>query len=128
MIIVTERTINADGKILGRLASEVAVLLRGKDSADFALNRAAARKITVTHTDRMRVTGRKMTQKMYRRHSGYPGNLKEENLGDLMARDSRAALRHAVAGMLPKNRLRKQFLKNLILVKGDRLHADKIGN
>lgn len=111
--------VNADGKILGRLASQIAVLLRGKDSADFTPHHAAARRVTVTNTDRMRVTGKKMTQKMYRRHSGYLGNLKEEKLGDLMARDSRAALRRAVSGMLPKNRLRAQFLKNLILVKGD---------
>ncbi|MEK7082159.1 MAG: 50S ribosomal protein L13 [Patescibacteria group bacterium] len=115
-----EHVINAEGKILGRLASEIAVLLRGKDAADFAPNRAAGRKITVFHTDRMRVTGRKLDQKMYRRHSGYLGNLKEERLKDVMARDSRNALRHAVAGMLPKNRLRRQFLKNLILVKAGR--------
>lgn len=113
-----ECVLNADGKILGRLASDIAVLLRGKDSADFASHRAAARRVTVTNTDRIRVTGKKMDQKMYRRHSGHLGNLKEENLGDLMARDSRAALRRAVTGMLPKNRSRKQFLKNLILVKG----------
>lgn len=118
--MMKEHILNADGKILGRFASEVAVLLRGKDSADFAPHRAAARKITVTNTDRMRATGRKMSQKMYRTHSGYLGNLKEENLGDLMTRDSRVALRRAVAGMLPKNRLRKQFLKNLILIKGSR--------
>lgn len=115
-----EFIVNADGKILGRLASEVAVLLRGKDSADFTPNRLAARKVTVTDTDRLRVTGRKMEQKMYRRHSGYLGNLREEKLKDVMVRDSRRAFRHAVAGMLPKNRSRKQFLKNLILIRGDK--------
>lgn len=113
-----EITINAEGKILGRLASEVAMLLRGKDSPDFAPHRLPTRKITVLHTDAMRVTGRKMKQKMYRTHSGYLGNLKEEKLMDMMARDSRLALRHAVTGMLPKNRLRRQFLRNLLLVKG----------
>ena len=89
-----------------------------KFNPDFLPNRGSVNKVTVLHTDRMRVTGRKMMQKMYRRHSGYLGNLKEERLGDLMARDSREVIRHAVAGMLPKNRLRKEFMKNLILMKG----------
>ena len=114
-----QTTINAEGKVLGRLASEIAMILRGKNNPDFLPNRGSVNKVVVLHTDAMRVTGRKMNQKMYRRHSGYLGNLKEERLGDLMERDSRLALRHAVEGMLPKNRNRKEFLKNLILMKGD---------
>ncbi len=115
-----QTVINAEGKILGRLASEIAMILRGKNSPDFLPNRIGETTVTVLHTDRIRVTGRKMTQKMYRRHSGYLGHLKEERLGDLMERDSREAIRHAVAGMLPKNRLRKDWMKNLILLKGDK--------
>ena len=115
-----EVTINAEGKILGRLATEVAMILRGKNNPDFLPNRGSTTKVTVLHTDGMRVSGRKLTQKMYRTHSGYLGHLKEERLGDMMVRDSRSALRHAVTGMLPKNRLRREFLKNLILMKGDK--------
>ena len=113
-------TIDADGKILGRLATQIAMALRGKTAPDFMPNRIPEGKITVVHIDRMRVTGRKREQKMYRTHSGYLGNLKEERLGDRMARDSRAVLRHAVLGMLPKNRLRRAMMRNLILHKGNR--------
>ena len=112
-------TIDADGKILGRLAAHIAMALRGKNSPDFVPNRVPEEQITVVHTNRMRVTGRKMLQKMYRTHSGYLGHLKEEKLGDRMARDSREALRHAVLGMLPKNRLRRVMMRNLILYKGE---------
>ena len=111
--------IDADGKILGRLATQIAMALRGKNSPDFLPNRTPEGKITVVHTDRMRVTGRKMLQKMYRTHSGYLGHLREENLENRMARDSREALRHAVLGMLPKNRLRRVMMRNLILHKGE---------
>ncbi|MBI3630939.1 MAG: 50S ribosomal protein L13 [Candidatus Sungbacteria bacterium] len=110
---------NADGRILGRLASEAALLLRGKTSPDFAPHRLPGQRVVITHTDGMRFTGRaKPLQKLYRRHSGRLGNLKEESLGHLMTRDSRMVLRHAVSGMLPKNRLRKRLMRNLILFKG----------
>ena len=111
-------TIDATDKILGRLASEIAFLLRGKNSPHFSPHRMSGQKIVVWHTDGLRVTGRKMNQKLYRRHSGYLGNLKEEKLEHLMARDSRVVLRHAVLGMLPKNRLQKRLMKNLTLFKG----------
>lgn len=108
-------TIDASGKILGRLATEVALLLRGKNDPRFDPSRLADNRVVVSHTDRLRVTGKKLDQKLYRRHSGYLGNLKEETLRNLMQRDSRLVLRHAVMGMLPKNKLRKRLIKNLIL-------------
>lgn len=113
-----EYHIDAKDKILGRLATEVAIKLRGKDSPSFDPSKLSGTRVVVLHTDDIKVSGRKMTQKLYRRHSGFHGGLKEESLRDLMARDSRLALRHAVMGMLPKNRLRDRIIKNLIMYKG----------
>lgn len=116
----TEHTIDATGQILGRLAVRIADILQGKNAADFDPAVFAGNRVAVMHTDSIRVTGKKSLQKLYRHHSGYPGGLKEESLERMMARDSRVALRHAVAGMLPKNRLRPRMLKNLILIKGEK--------
>ena len=110
-------TIDAQDKIVGRLATEVADLLQGKKDPSFDPARESHNRVTVYNTDRMRTTGRKGEQKMYRHHSGYPGGLKEETLERLQKRDSRLVLKHAVNGMLPKNRLRPRMLKNLTLIK-----------
>lgn len=115
-----EYEINAENKVLGRLATEVAVLLRGKKDPSFDPARLILQRVLVYNTDKIRVTGKKMEQKLYYRHSGYPGALKEERMKDLMRRDSRLAVKQAVAGMLPKNRSRKRFLRNLLLLKGDK--------
>ena len=115
-----EYKFDATNKILGRLASEIAVLLRGKNSPNFDPSRLPKNKVTVYNIDKIRVSGKKMTQKLYYRHSGYIGRLKKEKLRDFMARDSRLPLRHAVMGMLPKNRLRKRIIKNLVLFKGEK--------
>lgn len=114
-----EYKIDATDKVLGRLATGVALLLRGKNSPSFDPSRASGNKVVVYNTDKIRVTGRKMTQKLYRRHSGFHGGLKEEVLRDRMKRDSRLVIKSAVSGMLPKTRLRATLMKNLILVKGD---------
>ncbi len=113
-----EQTVDASGKILGRLAGEIAMTLQGKTTPDFDPARLSKNKVTVYNTDRIRVTGKKSLQKLYRHHSGYPGGLKEESLERMLLRDSRVAVRHAVTGMLPKNRLRPRMLKNLLLYKG----------
>lgn len=110
-------TFDATGKVIGRLATEVANALQGKNDPRFDPARLSGNRVTVRNTDRLRSTGRKPEQKLYRRHSGYPGGLKEESLERLLARDSRLVMRHAVNGMLPKNRLRARMLKNLTLVK-----------
>lgn len=112
-----EYKIDATNKILGRLATEAAVLLRGKNSPNFNPARFVKNNVIIYNTDKIRVTGRKMNQKLYHRHSGYPGGLKEEKLRDLITRDSRQAMRYAVMGMLPKNKLRKRWIRNLILIK-----------
>jgi large subunit ribosomal protein L13 len=113
-----EHKINAEGKILGRLATEIAVKLRGKDSAAFNPARMSMNSVVVYNVDKIRVTGNKMEQKIYRRHSGYLGGLREETLKDRLVRDSRLALAGAVEGMLPKNRSRKNVMKRLVLIKG----------
>ncbi len=110
--------IDATNKILGRLASEVAVKLRGKDTAQFDPARFLPQQVVVYNTDSIKITGKKMVQKLYRRHSGYPGGFKEETLGRVMARDSRRVIQRAVKGMLPKNKLRDRFMQNLTLYQG----------
>ena len=114
-----EYTIDAANKILGRLASDVAVKLRSKDAPRFDPSRPGSNRVTVFNTDRLRFSGKKTEQKIYYRHSGYPGGLKEETLARLMKRDSRLVLRRAVLGMLPKNKLRNVMIRNLVLYKQD---------
>ena len=113
-----EYKIDAENKILGRLASEVALLLRGKRNPQFDPSRLSGDKVVIYNTDKLQVTGKKMDQKLYRRHSGFHGGLKEETLKSLLARDSRLVLTHAVRGMLPKNKLRDRMMKNLVMYKG----------
>ena len=114
-----ERQIDAAGKILGRLASEVAIILRAKNEPRFDPSKTSGNVVTVYNLDKIKDTGKKMTQKLYRRHSGYIGNLKEEKLQDFMRRDSRQVFKKAVMGMLPKNKLRAKFVKNLLLTRGE---------
>ena len=110
-----EYTIDAENKILGRLATEVALLLRGKNNPKFSSSTLTGNRVTVYNTDKIKVTGKKVEQKIYRHHSGFPGGLKEATFRELREKDSREIIRHAVKGMLPKNRLRAKFIKNLIL-------------
>jgi len=115
-----EYKIDAKDKILGRLAGEIAVILRGKNSPTFSLHKLSGNKVVVYNTDKIRTTGKKLVQKLYRRHSGYIGvGFKEEKMKDLMARDSRLVLKHAVMGMLPKNRSRAKVIKNLSSYSGE---------
>ena len=105
-------TISARGKVLGRLASEIATILRGKDSVQFLPHQLSGRKVLVTHAKDMVITGRKLDQKKYYRHSGYIGNLKEMTLRQKMAKPG-DVIYHAVRGMLPDNRLRQHWLNQL---------------
>ena len=114
-----EYKIDASDKVLGRLATQIVVLLRGKNSPSFDPARILPTKVIVYNIDEMRVTGKKMDQKLYRRHSGFHGGLKEEKLKNLMERDSRLVLTHAVRGMLPKNKLRDRLMKNLVMFRGE---------
>jgi large subunit ribosomal protein L13 len=111
------RELDATGETLGRLATRIAVLLQGKDRVDYAPNLVKGVQVLVKNSSQIKVTGKKLEQKKYHRHSGYLGNLKTETLGELLKRRPEEVLRRAVKGMLPKNRLRKIYLKNLIIQK-----------
>ena len=113
-----EYKFNADGEILGRLATKVAVVLRGKDSAKFSPNQPdLSRIVTVYNTDKLKFTGNKMEDKTYFWYSGYPGGIRERKLEDMMEKDSREVFKLAVYGMLPKNKLRSKFMRNLKIFK-----------
>lgn len=106
-------TIDASGKVLGRLATEIAVLLRGKNKPDFQFNKDMGDFVAVKNVNQIRFTGKKMEKKKYYRHSGFPGGLKEISLKKLFAKNPAEVLRVAVFGMLPKNKLRKEQIKRL---------------
>jgi len=106
-------TIDATGKVLGRLAAEIAVLLRGKHKSDFAPYKDIGDIIIVKNVAQLRFTGKKMEQKKYYRHSGYLGGLKEISLKELFAKNPAEVFKKAVFGMLPSNKLRVKMIKRL---------------
>lgn len=110
--------IDADGKVLGRLATEVAKLLKGKHKPTYSTHMDVGDHVIVINTDKMILTGNKLEDKVYRRHTGYIGNMKEESAKEVMAKDSTKALMLAVKGMLPKNSLGRQMLTKLRLYAG----------
>lgn len=109
--------IDASGQSLGRLAVAIATILRGKDSPDFELNKDIGGFVLVENARKMRVTGKKADQKVYYRHSGYPGGLKKTTYRDLFEKDPQEVLKKAVFGMLPKNKLRDRMIKRLKVVR-----------
>jgi len=108
--------IDAKGKVLGRLASEIALILQGKKSASYERNRVSDDKVYVRNIGGIVVTGNKAEQKIYYRHTGYVGHLKELTFRQKMEKDPRTVLREAVRRMLPKNFLNQKRMKNLIFV------------
>lgn len=110
--------LDADGKILGRLATEIAVLLRGKNKIGFTFNEDHGDSVVVTNAEKIRVTGRKADQKMYYRHSSYPGGLKEISYKRMQAEHPERIIELAVRNMLPDNRLRDGWMKKLTVLKG----------
>ena len=116
--------IDAEDSCLGRLASHVAFLLMGKHKPSYAPFWNPNVRIIVTHADKFSVTGVKLDDKIYYRHSGYPGGLKKMTLQEKTSRRPTDALRHAVRGMLPKNRLGRDLLNNLYLyARADHPHS-----
>lgn len=111
--------IDASGKILGRLASRIAILLQGKHKPDFTPNVNKGDRVIVTNTSKIRISGKKMEQKKYYRHSGYLGGLTEIKYKELFKKDPNKVLRTAVYGMLPKNKLRNKRIKRLKLYAQD---------
>lgn len=111
--------VDAEGMVLGRLASQVAAILRGKNKPTFTPHVDTGDHVIVLNADKVVLTGDKLNQKFYRRHSGYPGGLKETSYKDLMAKKADLAVIEAVRGMLPKNALGRQMIKKLRVYKGD---------
>jgi large subunit ribosomal protein L13 len=109
---------DADGQVLGRLASRLAHRLRGKHKPEFAPHMDNGDYIIVVNCEKIRVTGNKLTGKIYYRHSGYVGGLKEQSLEKMLASKPHQVLMHAVKGMLPKNRLGRAMLKKLRVYAG----------
>jgi large subunit ribosomal protein L13 len=110
--------VDADGQILGRLATQVAVLLRGKHKAIFTPHVDTGDHVVVINADKVRLTGDKLRQKMYRRHSGYPGGLKEVSAGTLLREKPERLVTLAINGMLPKNKLGKHVATKLRVYRG----------
>ena len=105
--------IDASGKVLGRLASEVAVLLRGKHKPDFAPHKDMGDFVIIKNIESLKFTGKKMEQKKYFRHSGFLGGVRLVPLKELFKENPAEVLRKAVYGMLPKNKLRPKMIKRL---------------
>lgn len=111
--------IDAKDKVLGRVATQIASLLKGKHKVALTTHIDMGDGVICINADKIRVTGKKMEQKHYKRFSGYPSGLKEESLEHLIKRKPTDVIRHAVKGMLPKNRLGKGMLKRLKIYVGD---------
>jgi len=112
--------VNADGQVLGRLATRVATLLRGKYRAEFAPFVDFGDHVIVLNAAKVRWTGRKLEQKVYRHYTGYPGGLKEVGARKLSETRPDQVIREAVLGMLPKNKLRKRMVARLLIYGDDR--------
>jgi large subunit ribosomal protein L13 len=112
--------VNAEGKVLGRLATEVATLLRGKNKPQFVDFYDTGDFVIVINADKITVTGKKPDNKVYYSHSGYPGGLKTETLKDLLKDKPEEVIRRAVWGMIPKNKLGRAVFKKLKVYRGPR--------
>ena len=110
--------VDAQGQTLGRLATQVATLLRGKHKPYYTPHVDCGDYVVVVNAEKIHVTGNKMTQKVYYRHSGYPGGLKQVTLRDQLQKFPDRVVEHAVRGMLPKNRLGRRMFKKLKVYAG----------
>jgi large subunit ribosomal protein L13 len=109
---------DADGKVLGRLASRVAGILRGKENASFSPHLDAGDFVVVVNAAKIRLTGQKLAQKQYIRHTGYPGGVRRARAEEVLAKRPTRLVREAVVGMLPKNRLGRQLATKLKIYAG----------
>jgi len=110
-----------DGKdqILGRLASQAAVLLKGKHKPEYSPHIDQGDHVVIINAEKIRVTGKKTEQKTYTRYSGYPGGLRSQTLQEVLDKHPERVLLHAIKGMLPKNVLGRQMIKKLKIYTGD---------
>jgi large subunit ribosomal protein L13 len=110
--------VDASGKTLGRLASEIAILLKGKHKPIYATHLDTGDYVIVINAEKVRVTGKKVDDKLYYHHSGYPGGLKSTSLGEMLKTHPTRVIEHAVRGMLPKNPLGRAMFKKLKVYAG----------
>ena len=110
--------IDADGQILGRLATRAARLLTGKDKPIYIPFLDTGDHVIIINAEKVKLTGKKLTDKMYRHHTGYPGGLKETAAGILLSKDPGRLVREAVIGMLPKSKLGRAMRKKLKIYQG----------
>ncbi|MDP6793379.1 MAG: 50S ribosomal protein L13 [Anaerolineales bacterium] len=110
--------VDATGEILGRLATRIASMLRGKHKPHYAPNLDTGDFVIVVNGGKISVTGNRLDEKLYRRHTGYPGGLKEITLRRMIEKHPERVIRLAVKGMLPKNKLGRQMLKKLKVYAG----------
>jgi large subunit ribosomal protein L13 len=110
--------VDAEGQTLGRLASRIAPILKGKHKPIYSPHLDCGDFVVVVNAEKVRVTGRKLDQKLYHRHSGYPGGLTSVTLRNQLARHPERVIQSAVKGMLPKNRLGRRMMKKLKVYAG----------
>lgn len=114
-----KHTFDASGKILGRLATEVATILMGKNKPEFVPYLDNGDFVVITNASKIKVTGKKFQDKKYTSHSGYPGGLKVETFDKMQNRRPEYIIEHAIKGMLPNNRLGQKMIKKLTVYKGE---------
>jgi large subunit ribosomal protein L13 len=110
--------VDAEGKTLGRLATQIANVLRGKHKPTYTPHVDVGDFVIVVNAEKVAVTGNKREKKLYWRHSGYPGGIRSRTLGDLLEKRPEEVIRKAVKGMLPRNRLARQQLRKLKVYAG----------
>lgn len=110
--------VDAEGQTLGRLASQVAKVLSGKSKPIYTPHVDTGDYVIIVNCDKVVLTGKKLDQKMYRYHTNHPGGLKETKYREMMQKNPEEVVRHAVVGMLPKNRLGRQMAKKLRVYRG----------
>jgi large subunit ribosomal protein L13 len=110
--------IDATDQVLGRFASRIALILRGKHKPSYTPHVDCGDNVIVINADKVRLTGKKMTEKVYVRHTGYPGGQRFATPKELLTRKPLAVVEHAVKGMLPKNRLGAELFRNLFVYTG----------
>ena len=119
--------IDAKGKILGRMSTDIARFLMGKHKKTYSAHMDSGDYVVVVHAEGVALTGNKMSQKVYRSHSGYPGGFKEIKIEKLLKERPARVIEHAVSGMLPDNRLKDKRMKRLKIFEGEKHpYADKL--
>jgi large subunit ribosomal protein L13 len=117
MIDQKTHTIDADGQVLGRLSTKVANLLRGKHKTGFTFHQDHGDRVIINNIDKVVLTGKKLENKRYYRHSQYPGGIKSQTAGEIKDKYPERLLINSVKNMLPDNRLRQAWMKRLVIKK-----------